>query len=259
MNLELYLKKNPTKTLADIQAHTETSTRMISNKTMALLLRSTRTYLLVHEVAQGKRDIDKDGVMSNHPAKELCLLIVNSLADSTTDNNDFNFIIGHSKGDAIIADTEYLRDVSLVEYKPQISALLDACISHCNIESKPFEAVTQQALDKAKSAVPTPPENVAYVSGDYATKTKGRDLIVDVVFTDPLPFDVRVDLKVLIESNDGTKYIESSAPVAVPVFIKQSENGRFGFVSREFSGNKKLKFSAVCSHNLEYSLAVRET
>lgn len=192
MNLEQYVAKKPTQTLVEIQEYTETSTRMISNKTMALLLRGTRTYLLVHEVAQGKRDIDKDGVISNHPAKELCLLIVNSLAGSSTDNNDFNFIIGNSKGDAIIADTEHLRDVALIEYKPQISALLDACISHCNIESKPFESVSQPQLDIAKALVTLRASmpvsvQVTYPSADYITHEKNKAVDVEVNIVEPIP------------------------------------------------------------------------
>ncbi len=195
MNLNQYVAENPLKNLVDIQAYAETATRMISNKTMGLYLRGTAMYLIVHEIAAGKLDIavlddmqKPTSAFTNHPAKELCLLIVNSLAGSTTDNDDFNFIRGNSIGDAIIADTENLRDNTLVEFKPRVAALLNKCLAHCNITSQPFLTVTQADVDAAKARLNPSTEEATYPSDDYILNKHRVNTSIEITITEPLPF-----------------------------------------------------------------------
>lgn len=144
-------------TLEAAKAYSIVSKRMIANKTQAMYLDSVGLYLIVHDIAKGKYDTEilddnnvATGKFSPHPAKSSCLLIVNTLADSSSDNNDFNFMQGTTKGDGVIAKTEELRDVTLTDYKSQIQALLNICIAHCNPTVYPFANATQAQFNAAK-------------------------------------------------------------------------------------------------------------
>lgn len=178
MTLQEYIEQNPAATLADAQNHPEISQRMISNKTFALYLDEVGLYLIVHEIAKGKHDIEilnesgnGTGVFTNHAAKEACLLIVNTLVDSSSDNDDFNFMQGTDMGDGVIARTEQLRDVTLNEYSIAIQNLLDACIAYCNVETKPFANITQSQFNNVKGLFK--PYNFTHV--------KGKEIVVDLI------------------------------------------------------------------------------
>lgn len=134
----------------------------------------------------------------------------------------------------------------------------DICIAEAVKTTFPFAEATTEDWNKSQLEAATLPESVSYEKNDFVIKTRQRDLVIDVLFTEQSPFDVRVDIKVLLETTTPGQYLESSTPIATPVFIKKNEMGRFSIVSREFSQEKKLKFSAVCSHNLKYTLAIRE-
>ena len=164
-------------TLELAHAHAEIGKRMIGNKTQALYLDGTGLYLIVHDIAKGKYDVEildgngvGTGVFTPHPAKATCLLIVNTLADGSSDNNDFNFIKGTTKGDGVIAKTEELRDVTLTQYKPQIQALLDICIAHCNPTIYPFKDATRAQFNSAKGL---------YKSIDFNYQA-GKDIVISL-------------------------------------------------------------------------------
>jgi hypothetical protein len=144
-------------TLTAAHEHPELNRRMIANKTQALYLDGTGLYLIVHDIAKGKYDVEildesnaGTGVFTPHPAKSTCLLIVNTLADSSSDGDDFNFIQGTTKGDGVIAKTEELRDVTLTEYAAQVQVLLDICIAHCNYTVYPFINAKMSQFNSAK-------------------------------------------------------------------------------------------------------------
>jgi len=177
MTLQEYINQNPEATLAQIQSYPEISQRMISSKTFALYLDQIGLYLIVHDISNGKLDTEVldelgegTGVFTPHPAKEACLLITNTLSDSSSDNNDFNFMQGTMMGDGVISRTEDLRDTTLPEYSVQIQSLLDVCIAHCNIEIKPFEDVTQSQVNMAKG-----------ISTEVGfTHIAGREIVIDL-------------------------------------------------------------------------------
>jgi hypothetical protein len=178
ITLQQYIEQNPAATLNDAQNHPEITQRMISNKTFALYLDVVGLYLIVHEIAQGKHDTEildeggnGTGDFANHAAKEACLLIVNTLADSSSDNDDFNFMQGTAMGDGVIARTEQLRDVTLNEHATEIQNLLDVCIAHCNTETKPFADITQSQFNNAKGLFK--PYNFTHV--------KGKEIVVDLI------------------------------------------------------------------------------
>jgi hypothetical protein len=169
ITLAQYIQQNPTAELQDVHDYTDIQQRMISNKTFALYLDVVGLYLIVHEIAQGKHDTEimnegvGTGVFTNHSAKEACLLIVNTLADSSSDNDDFNFMQGTTMGDGVIARTEQLRDVTLNEYATEIQALLDVCIDHCNKVINPFINVTQSQLNMARGTYTSKP--ITHITG----------------------------------------------------------------------------------------------
>jgi hypothetical protein len=181
ITLAQYIQQNPTAELQDVHDYTDIQQRMISNKTFALYLDVVGLYLIVHEIAQGKHDTEildeggnGTGDFANHAAKEACLLIVNTLADSSSDNDDFNFMQGTVMGDGVIARTEQLRDVTLSEYVTQIQALLDVCIAHCNKVINPFINVTQAQLNMAKGTYTSKP--ITHIAGKDIAVILNEDL-----------------------------------------------------------------------------------
>ena len=168
-------------TLEAAKAYSIVSKRMIANKTQAMYLDSAGLYLIVHDIAKGKYDTEilddnnvATGKFSPHPAKSSCLLIVNTLADSSGDNNDFNFMQGTTKGDGVIAKTEELRDVTLTDYGTQIQALLNICIAHCNPTVYPFADATQAQFNTAKGLFL--PKAIAHQAGKDIAITLNTDL-----------------------------------------------------------------------------------
>ena len=177
MTLQEYINQNPEATLTQIQAYPEISQRMISSKTFALYLDAVGLYLIVHDISNGKLDTEVlnelgegTGVFTPHAAKEACLLIVNTLVDSSSDNDDFNFMQGTDMGDGVISRTEDLRDTTLPEYATQIQLLLDASIAYCNQEVQPFINITQSQINNVKGI---------FTEVEF-THTAGREVIIDL-------------------------------------------------------------------------------
>lgn len=186
ITLQQYIQENPTATLSDAKLYFDTSQQMITSKSQAIYLDKTGLYLIVHEIAQGKHDTEEKDVdgkptgnFINHAAKSTCLLIVNTLADSSSDNNDFNFMQGNVIGDAVIAKTEELRDVTLTKYASNIQLLLDICIAKCNVKTYPFSGVEQAVFDAAKAEVAIMSEEVLMlensINSEVYTLTIGVD------------------------------------------------------------------------------------
>ncbi|MDO6489286.1 hypothetical protein Q4503_16445 [Colwellia sp. 6_MG-2023] len=183
ITLAQYIQQNPTAELQDVHDYTEISTRMLSSKTMGLILSELNLYLIVDEISKGKHDteiLDEEGVgtgnFTNHAAKEACLLIVNTLNDGSSDGGDFNFIIGDgtTTGDKIIARTEHMRDVTMPDYSALIDALLTECKAQCNKIINPFSDCTQAQLNMAKGTYTSKP--ITYISGKYIAVILNEDL-----------------------------------------------------------------------------------
>jgi hypothetical protein len=246
------------------------TTRMVSNATMRIYLKAVGMFLVIYEISEGKWDTpildnegNETGKFTSHPAKELCLLIVKSLEGSTTDNNDFNFIIGHPKGDGIIADTKLLRDVTLTSHAAQIQALLDIVIGHCNKVTFPFKDVTQEEFDaaKAKLALVGELEAHSYTIGGFPTNEpdafviKTRELICDVIFDAPVPIDCTV--KVTFQLLDAATGLYVPESIADSVRVSKDSRSKNYRIKRSFSA-RKMKCVATCSHNLPFQVKVRE-
>jgi hypothetical protein len=150
-------------TLEFAKAYEEDRKRMIPRKTMAMNLDAVGLYLIVHDIATGKLDGE-----AAHPAKPSCLLIANTLADSSSDDNDFNFMQGNFKGDAVIAKTIEMRDSTLSEYSGEIQSLLDICTNYCNYKTKPYAESTLTQFNAAKG----------YFSSQPIEFKSGKDIVV---------------------------------------------------------------------------------
>jgi len=144
-------------TLQAAKDYEATATTMISNSTMRMYLQATGLLLVIHEVAEGKYDTPvldqagkETGELENNAAKEMALLITKSLAGSSTDNKDFNFIIGDTMGDIVISNTEALRDLLMPDHSDQIQTLLDLCKDKCNETYYPYISATASQFDIAK-------------------------------------------------------------------------------------------------------------
>lgn len=183
--------------LATVQGYELTTTRMISNPTMRLYMKGVGVYLIIKKIAKGELDTIDDSdpaniIITEHPAKELAALIVDSLAGSSTDDNDFNFIVGHPVGDGVIADTEKLRDELLTSHTAQIGALLNICKAHCNVVTQPFAEATQDDLDKVVlEQSPTTVESTHEGGAEYTVYKdqykQPTSVIIDGL--EALPFD----------------------------------------------------------------------
>jgi hypothetical protein len=213
-------------TLALAQSHIVTTTKMISPDMMVAFM---ATFGVLRAV-----------LAEDTEAAE-------ALRVSLQFGSEFNLIQDHS---ANVISLLNEIDAATSDFKSH-------CIAYANQETKPFISATQAEFDIDKLRQPTTEVDVTYATNDYATKTRGRDIKLDVMFTEPVPFDVRIDLLVLVKNPQGV-FVESSSPITVPVFIKLGELGRYALMSREFSNVQELQFKAVCSHNLTFSLAVLE-
>ena len=209
-------------TLAEAQAFTEQTTRMISNSTMRLYLKATSLFLVIYELAEGKLDTDNgDGTVTNHGAKELCLLIIKSLEGSSTDDNDFNFIIGNSIGDSIIADTENLRDVLLVSHAPCVQALLDVCIAHCNVTTTPFVNTTQEEFDVAHTELLSSGSSEAVMSYDqvdsnqlFHVRSNTNKTKIEIALDTVAAYDTKFKVYVSEPSGITGDYVERTGVIA---------------------------------------------
>jgi hypothetical protein len=231
---------------------------MMSNKTMMLYLKATGLYLYIHQVAEGVHDVG--GV--DHDAKETCLMIKNSLLDGSADGGDFNFMEGTVKGDGVIADTEALK-LTIPTKSANLDALLVVCKEHCNNVTYPFATTTQEALDtvNVELALVGELEAHSYTIGGFPTNEAGafiiktRELICDVIFDAPAPIDCTV--KVTAQLLDGTTGIYVPESVADTVRVSKDSRSKNYRIKKLFSA-RKMKFVAVCSHNLAFQVKVRE-
>ena len=260
MNLKQHIIETPSHAadLAAIQNHSETSLRMISNKTMMLYLKATGLYLYIHQVADGVHDVE--GV--DHAAKETCLMIKNSLLDGSADGGDFNFMEGTAKGDGVIADTEALK-ITIPTKSANLDGLLTVCKEHCNSITYPFADTTQADIDavNAELALIGELEAHSYTIGGFPTNEpdafiiKTRELICDVIFDAPVPIDCTVkNTFYLLDATTGLYVPES---VADSVRVSKDSRSKNYRIKRSFSA-RKMKCVAVCSHNLPFQVKVRE-
>lgn len=217
MTLLRHIMDNPTQELGDIQAHSVDTKAMVTNKTMGLYI-AEELYLSIHEIAAGNRDVpvtDAEGVPTGgntpHPAKAICLLIKNTLADGSSDGGDFNFIRGTNKGEGIIRKTEEMRDVTLTEHAVEIQQLLDLCIWHCNQITYPFASVTQIEVDEIKAELALmgdqPVTAVTYLGNqDKHVKIANEDVRLTVRLDAPVTVDTVVDFTLLIRNSDDQEF-----------------------------------------------------
>jgi len=256
MTLAEYLTQNPTAELADVHAHTEEEKRMIGNKTMALYIDSVGLYLYVHNVAYGLEDtttVDTEGntVEVPHPAKEACLLIVNTLKDGSADGGDFNFIQGTTKGEGVIAKTEHLRDVTLVEHQPRVTELLDLCIAHCNQVTTPFAEVTQADLDETLTDIhslgitdATMFYDVVGGAQTFHVRTSANKTLIEVVLDTPAICDTELTVYVLKKSGVSGEFVEVAQPVYVSAKIPKGSTSTFITLESNYGRHTQYRVEA---------------
>ena len=256
MTLIEFIQENPTADLTTVQEHTEEEKRMIGNKTMALYIDSVGLYLHVHDIAYGLEDttttdVEGNTVVEPHPAKEACLLIVNTLKDGSVDGYDFNFIQGTAKGDGVIAKTEHLRDVTLVAYKPQVSTLLSLCIAHCNQVTLPFSEVTQEELDETLADIHSTGMTDATVFYDvvggaqsFHVRTAANKTLIEVVLDEPSVCDTELSVYVLKKSGITGEFVEVTQPIYVSAKIPKGSTSTFITLESNYGRHTQYRVEA---------------
>jgi len=246
--------------LATAKAYPVDVKRMISNSKMRLYLRGVGLYLIIKNIAKGsldtwnKEDPNPDNhFLVEHPAKELCELIVDSLAGSSTDDNDFNFIVGDPIGDGVIKDTELLRDALLTEHSAKIQQLLNICKAHCNSVTYPFADATQDDWDKAQLELSPRRVECDYPHGLGYTNRDTKSS-VEVVVSEALPYDdiIYFECESAIEGKPYSHNHSKRAAVHIPANSTKPEDA-----SINLSGLKpKVKVFGISKFNRTFSASV---
>ena len=129
--------------------------------------------------------------------------------------------------------------------------------------TKPFINVTQEQQDEAilENSLEGSLESHSYTIGGFpinepdAYIIKTRELIVDVIFDASAPVNTTVTVRALLLDAVTGIYVPESTVDTVRVSAgSTSKNYR---ISRSFSA-RKMKFEAICSHNLSFQVVVRE-
>lgn len=210
-------------TLAEAQAYTETTTDFISKSTMSLYLRATGLYLHFYKVANG--ELDTDG--SDHPAKETAFMVVKALESGNADGKDFNFITGHPFGNANQTEVDNLINATMTDKAPELTALKNLCVAHCNKTSQPYASATQEEFDEAKAAANKADVEVSYPSETFIITLANQG--VDVNATADIDGDYPVYMEVCVDSANQNS-ADSYRRYAQPVGFLPVRNGK-GFLS----------------------------
>lgn len=238
-----------------------TTTRLISAKMMGIYLAETGLLLLIDEVANGVYDtVDENGNPIKHPAREVCLLINKSLANNSADNEDFNYIIGNSVGEKVIANTANLK-LAFTDKVAEIDMLLALCQAHCNITTYPYADITEEEYNAAVAlnALHVETENVSTTypaDMDYLVKTRTDNVRVLAEFVEPVPADLSIPVYMGIR-NAETDVIAWDDAACGRINIKAGETSAYmTLTSRKNSTTVHVVFKTVCPISTEHSLAI---
>lgn len=204
-------------TLEEAQAHTETVTRFISASTMRIYLKTVGLYLPLVDMSE---DVDS-------PARELALMVIESLKSPNSDGKDFNFIKGTTFGKGNLLELENMKSLvpSMTE---QIDQLKTIVTNHCNVVTYPYANVTQEEFDADKATGETEATSVLYEGQDVVhLVTAGKKLLKFVVTLDePAAHDSTVTISATgKQTTDETVYLPLSRTFTVNV--KAGQQGAF--------------------------------
>jgi hypothetical protein len=225
-------------TLAEAQAYTITTHKMVSGDQMRIFMLLNGLYLYFR----------------NHTEA------LQAAAFDNLQGAEYNFKSGHPSNVTALFDGMIIGEADST-IAAQLTSLKNDCVAFSNRESKPYEFVEQLEFNEAVAAKELVGEQLStattYLGGlPYIIKS-GKELLITVTFDNEVPRDVSVEIFAEL-SKDGVTFTPETRPVSTNLRFSVGMKTLAFRVAKGFA-SRKLHFFGKANVKLPFTVDVTET